>query len=411
MTLVSFTLALAGDKRAVSEGTLMATLNGRALALLTGALFATSACGANTTVPTGAMQVAAPDAGIAKPAAVDMTSILKKLKKDVKIGSTIDPKNGDMGPRAISLVRGTFKLLKKGQLLVCNFEDSKGTAGNGSTIEILDPTPNSKPKTFTQNSKIEGCDGNAITENLSVYGSGMTAGDTAEFDDSGNEQQSYGSPLVAPLADADADCGLAYAPENIYIGDGHTGGLVKLGFLPVTQGRATETQVVSGFAANKGSGWSALGPSGIQYNSTRSKTGQLCNDTLYVVDGVDNTIVAISTASQLLSKNEIVVEKGGKTFKCAHKSKTCATVVYSGSPLNAPVASALLPNGNLIVANTKGGNTLVEVTSSGKVLATKTIDSSSTAHIFGLLATGTDDSNTVLYYTDTGTNTLQELEQ
>jgi hypothetical protein len=75
------------------------------------------------------------------------------------------------------------------------------------------------------------------------------------------------------------------------------------------------------------------------------------------------------------------------------------------------VASALLPNGNLIVANTRGGNKLVELTPTGKILDTKTIDTSSTAHIFGLLATGTSDSDTVLFYTDTQTNTLQELEQ
>jgi hypothetical protein len=85
--------------------------------------------------------------------------------------------------------------------------------------------------------------------------------------------------------------------------------------------------------------------------------------------------------------------------------------VYSGAPLNAPVASALLPNGNLIVANTQGGNTLVELTPAGKILDTKTIDTSTTADVFGLLATGTSDSNTVLFYTDTKTNTLQELEQ
>ncbi|MGB7047304.1 MAG: hypothetical protein WBD57_03175, partial [Candidatus Cybelea sp.] len=70
-----------------------------------------------------------------------------------------------------------------------------------------------------------------------------------------------------------------------------------------------------------------------------------------------------------------------------------------------------LPNGNLIVANTKGGNKLVELTPKGRVLDTKTIDTDTTGHIFGLLATGTSDSNTVLFYTDTKTNTLQELEQ
>jgi hypothetical protein len=130
-----------------------------------------------------------------------------------------------------------------------------------------------------------------------------------------------------------------------------------------------------------------------------------------MVDGVDNTVVAISNASNLLEKDEIVVQPGGKKFKCAYPTKTCATLVYSGSPLNAPVAQALLPNGNLIVANAKGGNTLVELTPTGKVLATKTIDTNKSADIFGLLAEGTDDSNTVLFYTDTATNTLQELEQ
>lgn len=343
--------------------------------------------------------------GFARPA--DDTSILKKLKKDVKIGSTIDPKNGDTGPRAISLVHSTFGL-KKGQLLVCNFADSKGNAGKGSTIEVLDPTPNSKPKSFVQDSKLGGCDGSAVTDGNVVYGAGLTGSVVEQFNHSGDEEQTYGPPIKAPFADADAFCGLAYAPENIYVSDGTTGAIVKLEFLPVISGKATETQVISGFAVNKGTGWGLLGPSGIAYNNTR--IGSLCNDTLYIVDGVDNTIVAVSTASQLLGHDEIVVQKGGKKFTCKHETHTCAKLVYSGSPLNAPVASALLPNGNLIVANTKGGNTLVEISAAGKVLDTKTVDTNKTADIFGLLAEGTDDSNTVLYYTDTATNTLQELE-
>ena len=146
----------------------------------------------------------------------------------------------------------------------------------------------------------------------------------------------------------------------------------------------------------------------MQYDSRR--TGSLCNDTLYIVDGADNTIVAVSTASSLLEKDEIVVQPGGKTFKCAHpKTTSCATLVYSGSPLNAPVASALLPNGNLIVANTKGGNKLVELTPTGKIRATKIIDRSAVAHVFGLVATGTSDSDTALFYTTLKTNTLQKL--
>jgi hypothetical protein len=384
----------------------MPTFNSRVLMLTAGALFATSACGGNASVPTASSQLSAPGASAVVPNG--STSILKKLTKDVEIGSTVDPKNGDTGPRAISVVRSTFGLLKKGQLLVCNFDDSAGTAGKGTTMEILDPAPHSKPATFTQSAKIEGCDGDAVTATNQVYAAGLLSGLVSRFNQSGKLEKSHGSPIEAPFDDADAFCGLAYAPEDIYIADAKTGSVLKLAFVPVSSGNVKVTQVITGFGINKGSGWSALGPSGIQYNSTR--IGTLCNDTLYIVDGVDNTVVAVSNASNLLLKDEIVVQAGGKKFKCAYASKTCATLVYSGSPLNAPVASALLPNGNLIVANTKGGNTLVELTPKGKVLDTKTIDTSATADIFGLVATLDSDGVTVLFYTDTKTNTLHELE-
>jgi hypothetical protein len=384
----------------------MPTFNDRVLVLTAGALFATSACGGNAAVPTYVSQLSVPGASSIVPN--DNTSILKKLTKDVEIGSTVDAKNGDTGPRAISVARSTFGL-KKGQLLVCNFSDSAGTAGKGTTIEVLDPNPHSAPATFAQSTKIEGCDGNAITATNQVYGAGLVSGLVAQFSPMGQLGNIYRSPVQAPLADADAFCGLAYAPEDVYVADSKSGAIVKLSFLPISHGRAKVTQVISGFAVNKGSGWSALGPSGIQYNNSRHSN--LCNDTLYIVDGVDNTVVAVSNASKLLEKDEIVVQPGGKKFKCTHPKSTCATLVYSGSPLDAPVASALLPNGNLIVANTKGGNRLVELTPAGKVLDTKLIDKSTIAHVFGLLATGTSDSSTVLFYTNTKTNTLQELEQ
>jgi hypothetical protein len=239
----------------------------------------------------------------------------------------------------------------------------------------------------------------------------MVSGVVPQFGPTGKLSQTYGSPIRVPFANADAFCGLAYAPENIYVSDSKTGAIVKLSFLPVSSGKAKETQVIAGFGINKGSGWSVLGPSGMQYDNRRSKSNELCNDTLYIVDGVDDTVVAVSNASSLLEKNEIVVQPGGKKFKCAEPSKTCATLVYSGSPLNAPVAAAILPNGNLIVANTKGGNKLVELTPTGKVLATKTLNTSKTADVFGLLASGTSDSDTVVFYTDTQTNTLHELKQ
>jgi hypothetical protein len=131
---------------------------------------------------------------------------------------------------------------------------------------------------------------------------------------------------------------------------------------------------------------------------------------LYIVDGDNDTLVEFKNANELLVKNEIVVQPGGKTFKCKYKKTTCGKLVYSGSPLDAPVAATLLPNGNLVVANTNG-NTLVELTPAGKVLDTKVVDKSKTAGIFGLAAAGTKDSNTTIFFTDTNSNTLHELEK
>ena len=99
---------------------------------------------------------------------------------------------------------------------------------------------------------------------------------------------------------------------------------------------------------------------------------------------------------------------GGKTFKVLKGVSVTPKVVYSGKALKSPVAAALLPNGNLVIANT-AGNSLVEMTPTGQILDTKVVDTKKTAGIFGLVAAGTNDSNTVLYYTDANTNTVQLL--
>jgi len=326
-------------------------------------------------------------------------SILKLLKESVVIGSTVDPSNGDTGPYAISIVPcahcGT---LQKGQLLVCNFENSAGTPGEGTTIETLDPAPSSSPKRWVANNSIEGCDGDAITSINTLYAGGLTSGDIVEFSNAGKVDQTYTG--VGPFSDVDALPKPAFSPEYIFIGTTN-GTIVSIsgGFY----GNGEAVQVAEGFATNSGAGWSELAPSGLQYSRNL--------DTLYIADGVTNTIVAFSHASDLLEQNEIIVEPGGKTFQCSNPSVTCASLVYSGSPLNAPVAMALEPDGNLIVANTGGtANELVELTPAGKILDTKVVDSSPTQGVYGLHAAGTT-SDPVLFYSDTNSNEVIELEE
>jgi hypothetical protein len=376
------------------------------MALAAVVAMATSACNGGSAVPSassvtgnGTAPLSARDAS-----PDDNTSILKKLTKDVVIGSTVDPTNGDMGPRGLSLVKTNYGL-KKGQLAVCNFEDSTGTAGNGTTIEILGPQTGSKPTTFVQSSQIQGCADDVVNNSNGICATGMTSGLLVCFNNKAKVQKTYGSPFEVPFYDVDASCPAkssfcGYSAEYIFGSDAKTGSIVN--FSINLYGNPKETQVATGFAVNNQSGWSALGPSGLSYYPKK--------DTLYIADGVDNTIVGFNNASELLVTNEITVLKGGKKFSCKYPSTTCGKLVRAGAPLAHPVAMTMLWNGNLIVANTKGATTLVELTPSGKILDKKVIDSSKPAGVFGLLAKGSSDSNTVLYYTDTNDNSLHELE-
>lgn len=368
-------------------------------------LFATSACGNGVSPDNTAnagLQGWSARAGYSRPA--DTTSILKLLKKDVVIGSTVDPTNDDKGPLAVSIVgpHNLGGLLREGQLVVCNFENSAGTAGNGTTIEVLNPKHGSSPERFYQSRSIQGCDSDAINSQNAVYAGGLTSGKLVKVSRTGKAEKIYsGQPITAPFADTVGLPEQPFSPEYTFVGT-TSGGIVSIseGFY----GNGLATQVAEGFGVNKDSGWSALAPSGLQYNRGL--------DTLYIVDGVTNTVVAFSHASELLEENEIVVKPGGKTFVCEHRKVTCGSLVYGGKPLDAPAASTLLPNGNLIVANTQGtANTLVELTPRGQILDTKVVDSSKTQGVYGLAAAGTDDSNTVLFFTDTNSNNVQELEQ
>jgi hypothetical protein len=387
------------------------TLSNRGTALLlTGAFLALSACGGNGAVPSGAAghgsavsQFSRAATNDASPG--DTTSILKKLTKDVVIGSTVDPGNGDTGPRGLSIVQGSYGL-KKGQLVLCNFEDSSGNAGKGTTIEVFEPKPGSKPTPFAQSSKLEGCSGTTVSNRNCAYVTGSTSGLLVAAC-KGKVKTTYAAPFKQPFSVVDASCEFAtkgscnYSAEYVFTSDATTGDIVS--FSVNQYGNRKRLEVINGFDVNGGSGWGILGPSGLQYNANKDK--------LFAVDGVDNTVVSFNNASELLVKDEITVQPGGKTFKCKYPSTTCGTLVYSGSPLNAPVAMTLLPNGNLIVANSKGGNKLVELTPTGTVLATKVVDSKKTPAVFGLKASGKTDSDTVLFYTDTNDNKLHELEQ
>jgi hypothetical protein len=340
--------------------------------------------------------------------AVDTTSVLKLLTKQEVIGSTVDPKNGDQNPYGLVYVSANpfgRSPLKKGDLVVCNFNDKNNVQGNGTTMEYMASTPGSTPTNFLQSSTIKGCASLVINN----FGSTFTA-------DSAKKNVSEWSPkpanlytftnhaIVTPWGTAYAPLGLGYPPgDGVFVGDAFTGGITRINLNGIGSQPSIVAGVIRGFPVNRGKPGTALGPSGMQY----AKKG----DILYVVDGQNNTLYAFSHAYRDLNlPKEIMIGKDGKTFT-GPKAKD-ARVVYSGSPLNGPISSALLPNGNLVIGNTldgSGTNLMVEIDTAGQVLATKNVDQGPGGAIFGMVAIGSNDANTQIFFNDDNANNVQHL--
>jgi hypothetical protein len=89
-------------------------------------------------------------------------------------------------------------------------------------------------------------------------------------------------------------------------------------------------------------------------------------------------------------------------------------MVFKGKPLNGPISSALLYNGNLVIGNTlnpNGKNLMVELTPGGKVLDVRNVDKGAAGSIFGMVATGTNARNTKIYFNDDNDSNVQVLER
>ncbi len=324
-------------------------------------------------------------------------SILKMLTKQVVIGSTIDPKFGQLNPYGLTVAPIASGDFKKGDLVVCNFNDNKNVQGTGFTIVALHPKPDSKPLLVSSSKTLLGCDALALGSDDTIWAAAFSANDNPVISTTGTlEANIKGKPFDRPF-------GQIYAqPKSgspvFYETNAADGTLVRVN-LGAT---FTYDVIAKGFAVNHGKPGSIFAPSGLAYNPA--------GDILYVVDGTNNTVVALSDVTKIPTGG-VIVEPGGKTFK--GKFASHAHLVMAGAPLNGPISSALLFNGNLVVGNTtnpSGQNIMVEISPAGKVLDTRNVDKGAAGAIFGMVATGTTAADTKLYFNDDNDNNLQVLE-
>lgn len=360
------------------------------------AAFALAGCRSGGLVP------AQSAAGESLPAALSTSdkseSILKELDEEVVIGSTVDSKFHQLNPYGLTVAPSTTGDFTKGDLVVCNFNAKNNKQGTGFTIVALHPKPGSKPMLVSHDKTLVGCNALALGPADDIWAAAFTANDNPVLSSTGKlEVNIKGKPFDHPFGQIFAQPKSGNAA--FYATNAGDGTVVRINL----GSTFTYDVIAKGFAVNHGKPGSIFGPSGLAYDPS--------GDTLYVVDGTNNTLVAFSSVSQI-PNGGITVGKDGKTFK--GPSASSARLVFAGAPLNGPISSALLFNGNLIVGNTAdpdGKNIMVEISSQGKLLATRNVDKGAAGSIFGMVATGTSEKNTKLYFNDDNHNDLRVLER
>jgi hypothetical protein len=351
----------------------------------------------------------------AKPAssAQAVTSFLGRLHGESQVASTV-PANGDVNPYGVAIVPASGGLLTQGDILVSNFNDKANVQGTGTTL--VEVSPAGQTKLFANISALpagQACPGGVgLTTALAILPGGWvvvgslptTAGGALPgLDPAGclivlNDQGAVAetitnSDIVGPwdlTVKADATTAEVFVSNalggNTTTHDGVpvTGNCtvvrLDLALSPTAPPRLTSTAVIGThfpWAANKAA--LVLAPTGLALGG---------NGTLYVDDTLTNSVSAIP---QALTRTSAITAAAG--------------MLSTGGALDAPLGMTLVPNGDLVVVNGNNGNA-VEITPSGRQVATRTLIKNGAGDLFGIITVQGGDG---LLVVNDGTNALDEF--
>lgn len=328
------------------------------------------------------------------------------------IASTV-PRNGDVNPYGTVVVPRTVGALRRGAVLVSNFNNSANLQGTGTTITQI--TPDGRRTLFASitASALPGpCPGGvglttalvALKSGFVVVGSLPTKDGTAAtaragclivLNSAGHVVETFADKHIngpwdmtaldqgssALLFVTNALNGTVAAGGKVV--DGGTvlriGLRIKSGAGSIPQ-MTSETVIGDDFAERTDPAALVIGPTGLG----------LGGGTLYVADSLRNRVAAIHNA-------------------VTRSSASDGVTVSSGGALNDPLGLTLAPNGDILTVNGNNGF-IVETTPGGAQVAKKLIDSSGSppgaGTLFGL-AVVPDGSG--VYFVDDGSNTLNLL--
>jgi hypothetical protein len=330
----------------------------------------------------------------------DGGSVLGRLDDLRTIGSTIDPDTGDLNPYGLDIARSDAGKLEVGDLVVCNFNNSANVQGTGTSIIALRPQPGSKPRHILASASLLGCNALALSPGDNIWAAAFAANDNPIVDPNGHLVTTLaGGPWHGPFGQAFSPTPGPFGVAAFYESNASDGSIVRININPPHP--FTFDVIATGFDVNHGVPGSILGPSGLQYD--------VRHDRLYIVDGANNTLVALRHVSTIPAGG---IHVTGTTFSGPFRHR--ARLVFSGAPLNGPISSALLPNGHLVLGNTldpAGENLMVEITPRGHEVFVKNVDTGAAGALFGMVASGRrgDFDDTRLYFNDDNENTVKVL--
>ena len=328
------------------------------------------------------------------------------------IASTV-PGNGDVNPYGTVVIQRTHGDLRRGNVLISNFNNKKNLQGTGRTIVQI--TPGGKLSVFAKirpNHLPGPCPGGiGLTTALTVLKGGWVvvgslptsdgmaatakAGCLLVLDNTGHVREtisghgingpwdmtsvSYGH--LAQLFVTNVLNGTVAANGKVV----HRGTVLRLTMaLSGSQPPAVKdiTKIGSGFPQRTDPAALVIGPTGVALSR---------HGTLYVANSLVSKVNAIPNA----------VFRGS--------SAGTGMVVTSGGKLNVPLGLTVAPNGNVLTVNGADGR-IVETTPSGMQIASRFLDKSGTppgaGALFGLAVA---PFGTGVYYVDDAVNTLRLL--
>jgi len=332
------------------------------------------------------------------------------------ISSTI-PSNGDVNPYGVFRVPRTMGQLKKGNILVSNFNNGANLQGTGTTLVQISPQGNFSLFAQIDPMSLPGpCPGGVgLTTALVVLRSGWVivgslpttdgtaataqAGCLLVLDSNGNVVETItdsqiNGPWDMTVFDRTGEEGNHASEATLFVSS-VLNGTVAGGGLIVNEGTVLRiglsvpkssapsvhsiTVVGSGFPERTDPAALVIGPTG----SALSKN----NKVLYVADSLNNRIAAIS--------NPLTRQTSGNT----------GSTLTSGGSLNDPLGMALATNGDVLTVNGNDGN-LVETTPKGVQIFVTLLDNTGNPPGAGTLFGLVDVAGQGIYFVDDGSNTL-----